>query len=58
MKRTDATKQRRKVLGWVGKVNGLLDLEAMGGYGIVYQTRKQARDYYQHVVRVEVREVK
>mgnify|MGYP001581077146 CR=1 FL=1 len=54
---TPATRKRR-VLGWAGKVNGLLDLEAMGGYGIVYQTRKQARDYYQHVVRVEVREVK
>lgn len=55
-----STKRKVRVAyGWAGVISDsegtfFLDLEPMSGYGVVYRTRKEARNYYQMAVRVKV----
>lgn len=48
-------KKMRPVRGWVGVSSDKLDLEAIGGYGVVYKTRREALLWYMVVRRVVVR---
>lgn len=54
-----AAKKVKPVLAWAGNVNDAIDFRPNDyPYSQIYKTRREAREYYGSVIRVEIREVK